>query len=226
MESISNTEENYLKAIFKICETDDRAASTNAIAQEMQTSAASVSDMLKRLAKKQLIHYEKWKGVTLTDTGSQLATNLVRKHRLWEVFLKEKLQFTWDEVHEIAEQLEHIRSPKLIERLDQFLGHPKFDPHGDPIPDADGNFSYRKQIPLSSLKPGEIGVIVGVQEHSPTFLQYLDRMKLVLGTRVRVMEQFEYDESVRLRVNDAQEILVSNKVSQNLFVEKAPHRSK
>jgi len=217
MAHISQTEENYLKAIFKICERED-SASTNAISNEMQTSAASVSDMLKRLAKKELIHYEKWRGVTLLEKGNTIATNLIRKHRLWEVFLVKKLKFSWDEVHEIAEQLEHIKSEELVKRLDDFLDHPKFDPHGDPIPDKDGVFASRKQLPLSDLEIGDEGLVVGVQEHSSAFLQYLDRVNLILGAKVKLLERFEYDESVRILVNEEQEQVLSNKVSQNVFL--------
>lgn len=220
MDSISQAEENYLKAIFKICEQEEKAASTNAIAAEMNTKAASVTDMVIRLAEKGLVFYEKYKGVTLTERGNKIAKNLIRKHRLWEVFLVEKLQFSWDEVHEIAEQLEHIQSTELVERLDNFLGFPKFDPHGDPIPDAEGNFTFRKQIPLLELKVGERGAIVGVQDHTSSFLQYLDRMQLVLGTQVEILEFYEYDESVKVSINKRKEQTLSKKVAQNLFVQK------
>lgn len=220
MNNISQTEENYLKAIFKISEKTGRNASTNAIAKAMDTSAASVSDMLKRLADKSLINYEKYKGVNLTEQGSDIATSLIRKHRLWEVFLVEQLKFSWDEVHEIAEQLEHIKSTELVKRLDEYLDHPKFDPHGDPIPDAEGNFTFRKQVLLAALSPGEKGAIVGVQDHSSTFLQYLDQMELVLGVELEVLEQFAYDESQKVRVAGKTEITLSKKVCQNLFVQK------
>ncbi len=220
MEHISHTEENYLKAIFKIVERDNKPASTNAISNEMNTTAASVTDMLKRLSEKELTHYEKYKGVKLTEKGNNIATHLIRKHRLWEVFLLEKLHFSWDEVHDMAEQLEHIQSAELVERLDQFLGFPKFDPHGDPIPDADGNFAYRKQTPLLELSPGEQGVVVGVQDHDPAFLQYLDRLGLVLGTKVKLLEIFEYDESVKIVINGEREQILSKKVAQNLFIQK------
>lgn len=221
MENISHTEENYLKAIFKISEKSGLNASTNAIAKAMDTSAASVTDMLNRLSKKSLINYEKYKGVTLTTDGHSIATTLIRKHRLWEVFLVEKLNFSWDEVHEIAEQLEHIKSEELVLRLDDFLDNPKYDPHGDPIPDEDGNFTFRKQVPLSELKPGEEGVIVGVQDHSPQFLQYLDKMKLILGVTVSVVERYEYDESLKVKVNNrGKQFSLSKKVSQNLFIQK------
>lgn len=216
---VSPTEENYLKAIYKICETVQKAASTNAIAKEMQTSAASVTDMLKRLSEKALIHYEKYKGVSLTKEGTKMATTLIRSHRLWEVFLVNKLSFTWDEVHDIAEQLEHIKSNLLIERLDQYLGQPKFDPHGDPIPDANGNFTYRNQIALSELKISTSGVVVGVQEHSKAFLQYLDKMHLGLGARIEILEKFEYDASVKIKIENHETINITNKVAQNLFVQ-------
>jgi len=218
---ISHTEENYLKAIFKISEKDNSLASTNAISKEMNTSAASVTDMLKRLSEKNLINYEKYKGVTLTKKGNTLATNLIRRHRLWEVFLLEQLDFSWDEVHDIAEQLEHIKSDQLIERLDSFLKHPKFDPHGDPIPDADGNFTYRKQVLLSNLNENEAGVVVGVNEHSSSFLQYLDRQKLNLGATIKVLEHFDYDSSKRVKLNGKSEHILSTKVCQNLFIQKS-----
>jgi len=220
MDNISHTEENYLKAIFKISEKTGRNASTNAIAQAMETSAASVSDMLGRLSNKSLINYEKYKGVNLTPAGGDIATSLIRKHRLWEVFLVNQLQFNWDEVHEIAEQLEHIKSSELVKRLDEYLGHPKFDPHGDPIPDADGKFTFRKQILLAELALGNKGAIVGVQDHSSTFLQYLDQMNLSLGASLEVLERFEYDESIRVRINQKTEVTLSKKVCQNLFVQK------
>jgi DtxR family Mn-dependent transcriptional regulator len=219
MSDFSQTEENYLKAIFKICERNGKAASTNAISNVINTSAASVTDMIKRLEKKEFIHYERYKGVTLTETGNDIATSLIRKHRLWEVFLVEKLDFSWDEVHEIAEQLEHIRSPKLVERLERFLSYPKFDPHGDPIPDAQGRFTYRKQILLTKLKKGDKGVIVGVYEHSPAFLQFLDQLGLVLGASVEILEKYDFDESLRIMINNQKEWTISKKVSQNLFLQ-------
>ena len=219
MEQISHTEENYLKIIFSLSEKDDKSVSTNAISNGIKTSAASVTDMLKRLSEKELIHYEKYKGVTLTERGDRIARLLIRKHRLWETFLVEKLDFNWDQVHEIAEQLEHIRSKDLVERLDEFLGHPKFDPHGDPIPDAEGRFAFRKQVLLSELKNGESGVVVGVKDHSAAFLQYLDQMQLILGARVVIIEKFVYDESVKVLLNEDKEQLLSKKVCQNLYIQ-------
>ncbi len=220
METLSTAEENYLKAIFKICESEDKPASTNAIAHELTMTPAAVSDMLKRLSSKELVHYKRHRGVTLTDSGEQLATALIRKHRLWEVFLCDVLDFSWDEVHEIAEQLEHIQSDQLIKRLDAFLGQPKFDPHGDPIPDADGKFAKRKQLQLVALEVGEVGVVVGVLEHSAAFLQYLDKMQLGLGVQVEVLEVYEFDNSMRIALENLQELTISSKVSENLLVQK------
>ena len=220
MQHFTHTEENYLKAIFKVCERQGKPASTNSISNVLDTSAASVTDMLKRLSEKKLIHYEKYKGVTLTETGNKIATHLIRKHRLWEVFLWEKLNFSWDQVHDIAEELEHIRSDELVEKLDEFLGYPKFDPHGDPIPDAEGIFTHRKQVALMTLNEEQTGVIVGVQEHAPTFLQYLEKMDLTLGAKITIIEKFEYDESVKVLINEETEKTISKKVSQNLFVQK------
>ncbi|MCC6723839.1 MAG: metal-dependent transcriptional regulator [Saprospiraceae bacterium] len=221
MEVLTQAEENYLKAIFKLTESDAvKAASTNAIAAALGTAAASVTDMLKRLAAKNLLHYEKHRGVALTERGNELATNLVRRHRLWETFLVEKLGFGWDGVHDIAEHLEHVQSEELVERLDIFLGRPKFDPHGDPIPDAKGRMASRKQVQLSSLLPNEKAVVVGVLESQAAFLQYLNRVQLTLGTNLLVQERFEYDGSMRVLINEREEITISQKVCDNLFVQK------
>ena len=220
MEILTQTEENYLKAVFKITEKDDKAASTNAIAAMMNTSAASVTDMLKRLASKELLHYEKHRGGMLSERGYELATDLVRKHRLWEVFLVKTLNFSWDKVQDIAEQLEHVQSEELVERLDAFLERPKFDPHGDPIPDADGKMALRKQVLLSSLEPDSLAVLVGVQESATNFLQYLDKVRLSLGTQLKVVERFDYDGSMKIALNESEEITLSHKVCENLFVQK------
>ncbi len=217
---ISQTEENYLKAIYKITEREGKAASTNAIASAMNTTAASVTDMFNRLKTKELVNYEKSKGVTLTPVGGRLATTLVRKHRIWEVFLCEKLGYSWDECHDIAEELEHIQDTDLINRLERFLGHPKFDPHGDPIPDSSGNFTPRSQTLLSDMNIGEKGVIVGVQDHSTSFLQYLDKQRMNLGVELRILEIFEFDDSMKIILGEQHELIVSSRVCQNLFLKK------
>lgn len=213
----TTAEENYLKAIFKIEEKEGKAASTNAVAAATQTTAASVTDMLKRLAEKGLIAYEKYRGVQLTEPGSQVAVALIRRHRLWEVFLVNKLGFAWDEVHDMAEQLEHVQGDILVTRLDAFLDYPQYDPHGDPIPNAEGRWTFRSQILLADLLPGAHGAISGVEDHSTPFLQYLDQLGLQIGTEILLLERMEYDQSVRLRVND-RELVLSEKVSRHLYV--------
>ena len=215
---ITQTEENYLKVVFNLAEQKSKPVSTNAISDAIKTSAASVTDMLKRLSEKKLIQYERYKGVLLTAKGKKLAKNLIRKHRLWEVFLFEKLGFNWDEVHEAAEQLEHIRSKLLTKRLDKFLEYPKFDPHGDPIPDVNGNISYSSEVLLNKLKINEKAVIVGVKDHSNKFLQYLDSVNLVLGSKLKIMEHIEYDNSMLILINNKENLMVSQKVSNNLYV--------
>jgi len=217
---ISKTEENYLKAVFSILEKGNASASTNAISSKMQTSAASVTDMVKRLAKKKLVLHESHKGVRLTGSGEKVATMLVRKHRLWEVFLVEKLNFNWDEVHEMAEELEHIQSEEMINRLDDFLGNPKFDPHGDPIPDRSGKFTERLQVILGEMQVGEHGTVVGVREHSTPFLQYLNQLNLGLGTAIKILEKYEFDNSVKVLLEKSNEVVISGKVAQNIFLQK------
>jgi DtxR family Mn-dependent transcriptional regulator len=218
MESVSITEENYLKAIFKIGEREGQAVSNKAISLAMETSPASVTSMLNHLGDNGYVNYQSRKGVTLTPKGQKIAIALVRKHRLWEVFLMEKLHFSWDEVHHMAEELEHINSAELVERLDKFLGYPKFDPHGDPIPDANGNMTQREQILLSETKVATTATVTGVNEHSSAFLQYLDRLGLSLGTTLKVIEKFAFDESIRVELVDGQQQILTDKVSQNLFV--------
>jgi DtxR family transcriptional regulator, Mn-dependent transcriptional regulator len=213
----TSAEENYLKAIFKIAEKEPGAVLTNALAAAMGNSAASATDMLKRLSDKQLVAYEKYRGVTLTEAGKRLATDLIRKHRLWEVFLVDKLGFAWDEVHDFAEQLEHIQGDHLTERLDEFLGHPRFDPHGDPIPDAQGQWLRRTQVRLSTLNPGQRGIVTGVDDHSPAFLQYLDELGLGLGAELELLERTAYDQSAKIRIHQRTAVL-SEKVALNLFV--------
>ena len=217
---LSQAEENYLKAIYKLSTDDGTPVGNNAISVEMNTSAASVTDMINRLSQKQLVDYKKRKGVRLTTAGIATAVHLVRKHRLWETFLVEKLNFTWDEVHELAEQLEHIQSRELVNRLDAFLDHPKYDPHGDPIPDDHGRVAERRQVLLSELPEGQAAIVVGVKDHSTPFLQYLERTGLLLGTELTVSERFAYDNSLQLETASGQKLLVSQKVGQHLFLQK------
>ena len=213
--NLSLAEENYLKAVFAL--SKDGQASTNAIADYMDTKASSVTDMLKKLDHKSLVNYVPYQGATLTKKGEETAVYIIRKHRLWEVFLVNKLNFGWDEVHEIAEQLEHIKSPELINRLDKFLEYPKTDPHGDPIPDKNGVMPKFKLIPLSSVQPGISVVITGVEDSSTEFLQYLDKQSLQLGKKLRIVERIQYDNSTIIEM-DNQTITLSQKICENLLV--------
>jgi len=187
---VSYTEENYLKAIFALSRLyNEQEVSTNQISDHLKNKAASVTDMLKRLADKKLIDYRPYKGVKLTDKGKKAAIKVIRKHRLWEVFLVEKLKFKWDEVHDIAEQLEHIQSDDLIQKLDNYLGNPKSDPHGDPIPDASGKFFAQKSIALSAAAKKSVLVVTGVSDHSVEFLQFLSNSGISLGYQLKIKEQ-------------------------------------
>ncbi|NEU09500.1 metal-dependent transcriptional regulator [Flavihumibacter sp. R14] len=214
----SFTEENYLKAIYHLSKDDGSVVTTNSISEAINTTAASVTDMLKKLAEKKLISYVKYQGSTLTESGRMAAANIIRKHRLWEVFLVEKLGFKWDEVHDIAEELEHINSSELIARLDQYLGFPKTDPHGDPIPDSEGNFNHKQLTKVSKLSPGQQGSISGVSEHSAIFLQFLEKTGLTLGAVLKIKEVLEFDGSVTLIIDHVKEITISREVAKNILV--------
>ena len=211
------SEENYLKTIYHLTTISDSEVSTNAIAEKMETKASSVTDMLKKLAEKDFINYKKYQGVSLTEKGSLSAKMIVRKHRLWEVFLVEKLDFSWDEVHDIAEQLEHIKSEQLINKLDDFLGNPTEDPHGDPIPNANGQIiSVEKQL-LSELNEKQLGICVGVKDTSSEFLKYLDKQEIALGSKIEIISKETFDLSLKIKV-DSRELTISNKIASNLFV--------
>ncbi len=214
----SFTEENYLKAIYHLITGNNSVVSTNQIAEMTNTKAASVTDMLKKLAEKNLINYIKYQGVTLTDTGKNAAVNIVRKHRLWEVFLVEKLGFKWDEVHDIAEELEHINSESLINRLDDFLGNPAADPHGDPIPDRSGTIHQKKLVRISDMYQDQSGMISGVSEYSSIFLKLVEKMGLTLGTKILITELIEFDGSITLIVNGNSDRTISREVAKNILV--------
>ncbi|KRD11460.1 iron-dependent repressor [Flavobacterium sp. Root901] len=211
------SEENYLKSIYHLTAALETEVSTNAIAEIMETKASSVTDMLKKLADKDLVNYKKYQGVSLTENGKLAAKMIVRKHRLWEVFLVEKLNFSWDEVHDIAEQLEHIKSEQLINRLDDFLGNPTEDPHGDPIPDANGRIIKIEKQLLSELSDGQSGICVGVKDTSSEFLKYLDKQGIALGSTIEFLSKESFDLSVKIKV-DERELSISNKIASNLFV--------
>lgn len=214
----SLTEENYLKAIYHLEQYHPAEVSTNAIAARMDTKPSSVTDMIQKLAEKEVLFYKKYKGTLLTPKGRKIAADVIRKHRLWEVFLVEKLHFQWDEVHEIAEQLEHIQSEELVARLDAFLGNPEFDPHGDPIPDKHGNVKRTEKKLLSDCEKNQKGVCVGVKESSAEFLQYLDKRKISIGSKIKVLGKEFFDGSMIVQIGNDQ-FFISKKIAENIYVQ-------
>ena len=211
------SEENYLKTIYHLTTVLDGEVSTNAIAEKIETKASSVTDMLKKLAEKELVNYKKYQGVSLTDKGKLTAKMIVRKHRLWEVFLVDKLNFAWDEVHDIAEQLEHIKSEKLINKLDDFLGNPTKDPHGDEIPDVNGKILKIEKLLLSELEESQVGICIGVKDSSAQFLKYLDKNKITLGSKIEVVNKEEFDLSLKIQV-EGKVVTISSMIANNLYV--------
>ena len=212
----SQSEEDYLKALYHL-ETDFDAVSTNSIADYLVMKPSSVTDMLKKLAEKKFINYQKYKGTSLTKKGKLIALSIIRKHRLWETFLVDKLGFGWDQVHIIAEQLEHIKSEELIENLDNFLGNPKYDPHGDPIPNKDGEIEKMNQKLLVELKASQKGII-GVKKGTASLLNYLDKEKVKLGDSIKVIEILEFDGTYIVEINK-RKLTFSEKICQNLLLE-------
>ena len=212
-------EENYLKAILNISFNTNKKVSTNEISSVLRTSPASVTDMLKKLLEKKLVEYEKYKGVELSNKGKQNAVNILRKHRLWECFLVNKLKFDWAEVHDIAEQLEHIRSVKLIDKLDSYLNFPKYDPHGEPIPSKNGEFPKNKYTPLNKLCAGEKGKVMGVTIDEKSFLDYLTKLNINIGTNLHVLDIIIFDNSINVLIDD-ERTHISNDVAKHLLINK------
>jgi DtxR family Mn-dependent transcriptional regulator len=214
---MTTSEENYLKVIYHLSNLSPKGVNTNAIAAMLDTKASSVTDMLKKLSEKDWINYQKYQGVSLTDKGKLNAKIIVRKHRLWEVFLVEKLGFAWDEVHEVAEELEHIQSEKLINQLDQFLNFPSFDPHGDPIPNAKGEIIKIEKQLVSEIEVGKTITCVGVKDTSVDFLQYLNKQNISLGTKMKVLDKEPFDGTLKIEVN-SNILVISDKIANNLYV--------
>jgi DtxR family transcriptional regulator, Mn-dependent transcriptional regulator len=215
---LSFTEENYLKTIYRLSEGGSKAVLTNEIAESMSTKAASVTDMVKKLSNKNVITYEKYYGVKITKQGRAEALMVIRKHRLWETFLVDKLHFSWDEVHEVAEQLEHIQSPLLIEKLDEFLGFPTADPHGHPIPDKNGKFHVVRHIPLTDAVINKRLTVRAVQDGSPAFLQYLSKIGVYIGAAICILEKVEFDGSLEVFIDETKKAFISRDAAKNLLV--------
>jgi DtxR family transcriptional regulator, Mn-dependent transcriptional regulator len=212
----STSEENYIKAIYHL--QQDGTVTTNELAAELHTRPASVTDMMKKLRTKKLVHYQAYKGFNLTADGKKVALLIIRRHRLWEFFLAEKLKFSWDEVHVVAEDLEHVSSKKLIDKLDEFLGFPRFDPHGDPIPDANGKIEASKQVSLTDLPLNKPGIVCYVSDQSKEMLELLGHKKIGIGTRIEVKRKFEFDRSLEVKSNKQAVFTISEQLANNLFV--------
>ena len=216
---LSDTEENYLKALLRITAEHggDGEAGTNQLAGKLNVRPATATDMLKKLREKQLVNYEKYGKITLTETGRDLAVAIIRRHRLWETFLFDKLGFSWDEVHDIAEQLEHIKSEKLVERLDRFLGFPLFDPHGDAIPNANGDYTHDEaRHTLAEAAEEARYTIIAVKDNSPSFLQYVSQIGIGIHSEVTVLQRYAFDHSIALEI-DGTKTNISDKAAQNIY---------
>jgi len=211
------SEEDYIKAIYHLGKGEKTMVTTNAVAEQMETKPSSVTDMIKKLSEKGVVNYKRYKGVSLTEYGQKTALSIVRKHRLWEVFLVNKLNFSWDEVHEVAEQLEHIKSEKLVDRLDKHLGFPQVDPHGDPIPSKNGEFKKSIKKVLNEVPIGTSGICVGVKDSSPPFLKFLDKNKIALGDTISVLDKEEFDGSLHIQIR-GKDIHISNQIAANLYL--------
>jgi DtxR family Mn-dependent transcriptional regulator len=215
----SLTEENYLKSIYRLSQLENTKITLTAIADDMGVNAASVLDMIKKLTEKKLISYDKIKGAKLLDKGKKGALAIVRNHRLWEVFLLEKLNYSWDVVHEIAEQLEHIRHPELADRLDEFLGFPEYDPHGDPIPKSSGEMPNTVKTVLSEIAIGQSCRVAAVKDTSSIFLQYLAQLEVTIGTKIKVLNKVPYDGSISIQIGKNPQVSVSKKFAESLLVD-------
>ena len=216
--ALSFTEENYIKAIYRLALHSKKGVTTTMLSKQLETKPASITDMLQKLSEKKLVEYKKYYGASLTERGKKVALEVIRKHRLWEAFLVSKLDFNWDEVHEIAEQLEHIQSEKLTNKLDEFLGFPAFDPHGDPIPDANGNFPKRQRVALEICEKGDEVTICAVGDSSAELLRYLDRIGIELNEQYVIKEKEEYDQTMVLRDSNDNTYFLGEKAVKNLWI--------
>jgi DtxR family Mn-dependent transcriptional regulator len=224
MLNYSTSEENYIKAIYHL-QGDDVTVTTNELARELKTKPASVTDMMKKLKTKKLLHYQPYQGFRLSNEGSKVALGIIRRHRLWEYFLAEKLKFSWDEVHAIAEHMEHVSSKKLIDKLDEFLGFPRVDPHGDPIPDANGKIEMSKQVCLTELVLNKPAQVSHVSDQSSEILELLKHKNISIGTRVEVKKKFDFDNSMEIKIRQSkgipsgqQPFNISEQLAKNIFV--------
>ena len=217
---LSISEENYIKTIFNLSESGKKQVSTNSISKFLKTKPSSVSDMIKKLTVKKLLYHKKYKGTNISSNGKKLAIQIIRKHRLWEVFLYEKLKFKWDEVHKIAEELEHISNEKLIDILDKYLKYPKIDPHGDPIPNKDGKIDINQIIKLSNLSIKDTCIVSNVNDEDGNLLEYLNKIKIHIGCKIKVFDVIDFDKSLEIEIDSRNKVFISNRVAENILVTK------
>lgn len=217
MLNYSTSEENHIKAIFHL-QTHDNTVTTNELARELNTKPASITDMMKKLKAKKLVNYQPYQGFRLTNEGTKVALGIIRRHRLWEYFLAEKLKFTWDEVHEVAEDLEHVSNKKLIDKLDEYLGFPRIDPHGDPIPDANGKIEIAKKICLTELPENTPAIVSSVSDQSSEILELLEYKKITIGVKLEIRKRFEFDHSMEIKIRQLPPFNISELLAQNIFV--------
>lgn len=217
MLNYSHAEENYLKTIYHL----QQAASivtTNDLAAALNTSPASITDMLKKLSRKKLVQYKAYYGCTLTPSGITAAIGIVRRHRLWEYFLYQKLGFSWEEVHEVAEELEHISNQKLIDKLDEFLGFPSADPHGDPIPDAKGKMVQHSRMLLTDLPEKKTATVTQIGNQSPQVLEMLGNKNITIGTKIQVIKKYPFDHSMEVKTDNKHQLHLTRELSQNIYI--------
>ena len=217
---LTTSEENYLKTIYNLSESGKKQVSTNSISKFLKTKPSSVTDMIKKLSAKKLLYHKKYKGTNISSNGKKLAIQIIRKHRLWEVFLFEKLNFKWDEVHKIAEELEHITNEKLIEKLDKYLKYPKIDPHGDPIPNKNGEIDIKPKIKLSNLLINNNCIVSNVNDDDGNLLEYLNKIKIHIGSKIKVFDIIEFDKSIEIEIDSKNKVFISNRVAENILVTK------
>lgn len=216
---LSTTEENYLKAIYAL-EEKNTMVDNQSIAALLKNTPASVSDMLKRLTKKELIIYQPYRSIKLTEAGRRIALQIIRKHRLWETFLVNCLGFQWEQIHPVAEQLEHIDSDLLIERLDAYLGYPKFDPHGDPIPSPSGEITPQSGFLLTNAQKNDILIVVAVRNDEESFLSYLNKVNIAIGKEIRIIDKIPFDLSIEVAF-DNKVINLSQRIASQIVVDYA-----
>ncbi|MBS1920449.1 MAG: metal-dependent transcriptional regulator [Bacteroidetes bacterium] len=215
--NFSTSEENYIKAIFHLQQEED-TATTNGLAAVLKARPASITDMLKKLKSKKLVHYQPYRGFRLTSEGKKVALSIIRRHRLWEYFLSEKLKFAWDEVHDVAEDLEHVSSKKLIDKLDEFLGYPRFDPHGDPIPDSQGRIEKHQQVSLSEIPLNKTAIVCHVGDQTSALLELMKHKNIGIGTKLEVKKRFAFDQSIEVKIRQQIPFNISELLAKKIFV--------